>query len=122
MAGTKEAVKIYFAAGAKKVMLAYTEPTILEDVSGLDIIDKKGIEPASVALISAHQYGTCRMGEDPKTSVVNSYGRSHDVGNLFIVDASTNPSSSSTHNMVPIMAMAHRTADYILKDRDHYFA
>jgi choline dehydrogenase-like flavoprotein len=122
MAGIKEAGKVFFAAGAKKVMLAYTEPTILDDPAGLDIVDTKGIEPASISLISAHQYGTCRMGEDPKTSVVNSYGKSHDVANLFIVDASTNPTSSSTHNMIPIMAMAHRTADYILKDRDLYFA
>ncbi len=122
MTGIKEAAKIFFAAGARKVLLAYTEPTIVENVSQLDIIEKKGIEPASISLISAHQYGTCRMGEDPRTSVVNSYGRSHDVGNLFVVDASTNPTSSSTHNMIPIMAMAHRTADYILQDRDHYFA
>jgi choline dehydrogenase-like flavoprotein len=122
MAGMKEAAKIFFAAGAKKILLAYTEPTILEDVSQVDIIDKKGIEPASIALISAHQYGTCRMGEDPKTSVVNSYGRSHDVTNLFIVDASTNPTSSSTHNMIPIMAMAHRTADHILQNKEGYFA
>jgi choline dehydrogenase-like flavoprotein len=121
IAGIKEAAKIFFAAGAIKVMPAYTEPTVLEDVSQVDIIDKKGIEPASIALISAHQYGTCRMGEDPKTSVVNSYGKSHDVANLFIVDASTNPTSSSTHNMIPIMAMAHRTADHILKNRNDYF-
>ncbi len=122
MAGIKEAAKIFFAAGAAKVMLAYTEPTILEAASEVDVIDRKGIEPASISLISAHQYGTCRMGEDPKTSVVNSYGRSHDVANLFIVDASTNPTSSSTHNMIPIMAMAHRTADYILQNREAYFA
>jgi choline dehydrogenase-like flavoprotein len=122
MAGIKEAARVFFAAGAMKVLFAYTEPTIVEDVSQVDAVDRKGIEPASIALISAHQYGTCRMGEDPKTSVVNSYGKSHDVANLFIVDASTNPTSSSTHNMVPIMAMAHRTADHILQHRDDYFA
>jgi choline dehydrogenase-like flavoprotein len=120
--GIREASKVFFAAGAKKVMPAFTEPMVLDDVSQVDRIDEAGIKPASIALISAHQYGTCRMGEDPKTSVVNSYGRSHDVANLFIVDASTNPTSSSTHNMIPIMAMAHRTADHILARRDDYFA
>ncbi len=122
MKGIKEAARIFFAAGARKVMFAFTEPTIIEDASKIDIVDSMGIRPASIALISAHQYGTCRMGEDPKTSVVNSWGESHDVKNLFIVDASTNPTSSSTHNMIPIMAMAHRTADYILNNRDRYFA
>ena len=35
-----------------------------------------------------HQMGTCRMGNDPDRSVVNSWGRSHDVKNLFLVDGS----------------------------------
>jgi choline dehydrogenase-like flavoprotein len=82
---------------------------------------KRGIEPASIALISAHQYGTCRIDENPKASVVDSYGESHDATNLFIMDASTNPTSSSTHNMIPVMPIAHRTADRILSNRGSYF-
>jgi choline dehydrogenase-like flavoprotein len=121
MRGMKEAAKVFFAAGAKKVMFAYTEPTIIEDVSGIDVVDRMEIRPASIALISAHQYGTCRMGEDPRTSVTNSWGESHDVKSLFIVDASTNPTSSSTHNMIPITALAFRMADYILTNRERYF-
>ena len=122
MKGMKEAAKIYFSAGAKKVIFSYSEPSIVEDVSQIGIVDERGIEPCTLAMISAHQYGTCRMGEDPKTSVVNSYMESHDVKSLFVVDASTNPTSSSTHNMIPIMALAHRTADYILNNRERYFA
>src|SRR4030095_4367811 len=44
--------------------------------------------PAGKGGVDAHQCGTCRLGNDPKTSVVNRYGQVHDVDNLFIVDGS----------------------------------
>lgn len=121
MEGMKEAARVYFAAGAKKVLYTYNEPVVLNDASETGIVDRLGIEPCSLGLVSSHHYGTCRMGEDPMTSVVDSYGESHDVRNLFVVDSSTHPTSSSSHNMVAVMALAHRTADYILKNRDRYF-
>jgi choline dehydrogenase-like flavoprotein len=37
---------------------------------------------------SIHELGTCRMGDNPKTSVLNRYNQSHDIKNLFVVDGS----------------------------------
>ena len=61
----------------------------------------------------SHQCGTARMGTDPRASVVNSYCRSHDLKNLFIVDASVLPTSAAVNPALTIAALALRTADHI---------
>ena len=61
------------------------------------------------------------MGADPKTSVFDKFCRSHDVRNLYVVDASVFPSSSEKNPTLTIMALASRTADHIadrLKKRE----
>jgi choline dehydrogenase-like flavoprotein len=53
-----------------------------------------------------HQMGAARMGTDPKTSVVNSWGRSHDVKNLFIVDGSIFVTAGAVNPTSTIQALA----------------
>jgi choline dehydrogenase-like flavoprotein len=60
-----------------------------------------------------HEIGGCRMGSDPRTSVLDAFCRSHDVPNLYVVDASAFPSSSEKNPTLTIMALASRTADHI---------
>ncbi|HLZ25827.1 MAG TPA: GMC family oxidoreductase [Chloroflexota bacterium] len=60
-----------------------------------------------------HLLGTCRMGDDPATSVVDRWGRAHDVANLFIVDGSLFVTSAAVNPTTTIQALALRTADYI---------
>lgn len=60
-----------------------------------------------------HEIGGCRMGNDPKRSVVNAVCCSHDVPNLYVVDASVFPSASEKNPTLTIMALALRTADHI---------
>jgi choline dehydrogenase-like flavoprotein len=62
---------------------------------------------------TAHLMGGCRMGNDPETSVVNSYGQSHDIPNLFICGASTFVTSGGGNPTNTVMALAARTAAYI---------
>ena len=64
-----------------------------------------------------HLMGTARMGEDPKTSVTNPWGQTHDNDNLFIVDGSLFVSAASVNPTPTIQALALRTADYISKHR-----
>jgi choline dehydrogenase-like flavoprotein len=62
-----------------------------------------------------HVGGTCRMGADPRTSVVTSTGRSHDVPNLFITDASVLPGQGAGDSpSLTIQALALRTAEHIV--------
>ncbi|MDA0262631.1 MAG: GMC family oxidoreductase [Chloroflexi bacterium] len=60
-----------------------------------------------------HLLGTARMGEDPETSVVDRWGRTHDVPNLFIIDGSVFTTSACVNPTPTIQALALRTADYL---------
>ena len=60
-----------------------------------------------------HEIGGCRMGHDPRTSVVNADCRTHDVPNLYVVDASVFPSASEKNPTHTIMALAARAAEHI---------
>ncbi|HKW96390.1 MAG TPA: GMC family oxidoreductase [Bryobacteraceae bacterium] len=60
-----------------------------------------------------HELGGCRMGADPRTSVVNADCRTHDVPNLYIVDGSVFPSASEKNPTHTIMALAARLADHL---------
>jgi len=65
-----------------------------------------------------HLLGTARMGDDPRKSVVNSWGRTHDVKNLFIVDGSVFVTSGGVNPTSTIQAIALYIADQI-KERLH---
>lgn len=62
-----------------------------------------------------HQAGTCRMGDDPATSVVDKYCRVHDLENLYIADGSVLVTNGGFNPVLTIMAMAYRTGEYIVK-------
>jgi choline dehydrogenase-like flavoprotein len=60
-----------------------------------------------------HLLGTCRMGNDPATSVVDKYHRTHDVRNLFLCDGSSFVTSGRGQPTMTIQALAFRAADHI---------
>ena len=62
---------------------------------------------------TTHQCGTMVFGQDPETSVLDPYCRTHDVRNLFVVDASFFPSSAAVNPALTIAAQALRVADHI---------
>jgi choline dehydrogenase-like flavoprotein len=62
---------------------------------------------------TTHQCGTLVFGNDPRTSVLDTYCRTHDVENLFVVDASFFPSSAAVNPGLTIAAQALRVADHI---------
>ncbi|HEX5548569.1 MAG TPA: GMC family oxidoreductase, partial [Ktedonobacterales bacterium] len=66
----------------------------------------------------AHLIGGARMGNDPHTSVVDSFGRSHDIPNLFLCDGSIFPTQGSANPGLTIQALAARTADYLIAEGD----
>ncbi|MGB9029015.1 MAG: GMC family oxidoreductase [Acidobacteriaceae bacterium] len=62
----------------------------------------------------AHLVGAARMGSDPRSSVVDKFGRTHDVPNLFVCDGSILPTQGSANPGLTIQALAARTADYLI--------
>jgi choline dehydrogenase-like flavoprotein len=71
------------------------------------LIQRMGIETNS------HQCGTIKFGTDPAKSVLDPFCRSHDVANLFVVDASFFPSSAAVNPALTIAAQALRVAEHI---------
>ena len=69
----------------------------------------------------AHLVGAARMGSDPSTSVVDKFGRTHDIPNLFVCDGSILPTQGSANPGLTIQALAARTADYLIKQGDAIF-
>jgi choline dehydrogenase-like flavoprotein len=70
-------------------------------------------EPVEPQTQSVHLLGTCRMGNDPKTSVIDRYHRAHDVPNLFICDGSSLVTSSRGQPTETICALAFRAGEKI---------
>jgi choline dehydrogenase-like flavoprotein len=62
---------------------------------------------------SIHELGTARMGNDPKTSVLNQFQQSHDVKNLFVVDGSSHVNASCQNPTWTIMALCWRSCDHL---------
>ena len=84
--------EILEAAGAKKIYRVY---------------------PQRITGNCSHQHGTTRMGNDPKTSVLNKWCQAHDVDNLFVVDGGPFPTGTGANPTLTIMANAWRVADFI---------
>jgi quinoprotein glucose dehydrogenase len=62
-----------------------------------------------------HPGGGCRMGRDPATSVTDSYGRTHDHDNLFVVGAPTTPTGGCTNGTLTFVALTLRSAGEIAR-------
>jgi choline dehydrogenase-like flavoprotein len=119
-------------AGPGRIQLSYT-PNNVESFERLkdrwvDILKKAGHASTSVPLHAyfkkriplegvGHQNGTCRMGTDPKTSVLDPQCKAHDLDNLYLVDASCFVSASAVNPSLTIIANALRIADHLLADR-----
>jgi choline dehydrogenase-like flavoprotein len=63
-----------------------------------------------------HEMGTARMGNDPKTSVLNKWNQSHDIANLFVTDGSCMVSSPCQNPSLTYMALTARACDYAVKE------
>ncbi len=79
--------------------------------AGLEVIAKhdKMLPPG----YSIHELGTCRMGTDPKTSVLNQWNQSHDVKNLFVVDGSSFVTGGSQNPTMTILSLSMRASEYL---------
>jgi choline dehydrogenase-like flavoprotein len=87
---------------------------------GAEILEAAGAlrvtqAPIAAQTSSVHLLGTCRMGNDPKTSVIDKYHRSHDVPNLFVCDGSSLVTSGRGQPTMTIQALAFRAGEHIAR-------
>ncbi len=76
---------------------------------------KHWADPIAPQTNSVHLLGTCRMGNDPKRSVVDRFNRTHDIKNLFICDGSSLVTSTRGQPTMTIMALAFRAGEHIAR-------
>jgi choline dehydrogenase-like flavoprotein len=88
---------------------------ILEAAGGQKIWKENTTESS----FAVHLLGTCRMGNDPTTSVIDKYHRTHDVKNLFLCDGSSFVTSGRGQPTMTIEALAFRAADHISRFAKH---
>jgi choline dehydrogenase-like flavoprotein len=98
-------------------MLAFMQDRAIEsfETAGAYETDPQSLAPDT----GWHALGTCRMGNDPDTSVVNCWNRSHDIANLYIVDGSSFVTSSSVNPSATIAALALRATEHLIEQRRH---
>ena len=113
------------AAGALGMQTLHTHPLAMgQGASGArrfdtmdhlcNAISKSRASDNHLALFSAHQMGTCRMGSDARSAVCDSRGEVFGVRGLFVADASAFPGSSGVNPMITIMAVAHHNSERIV--------
>lgn len=111
--------KFGLPAARRHVQWAENDWRIFDDMTrwSLRIVEAAGAEILTVGdePRTNHELGGARMGNEPKTSVVNKWCQSHDVKNLFVVDGAVFPSASEKNPTHTIMALAARTAEYIIE-------
>jgi choline dehydrogenase-like flavoprotein len=87
---------------------------------GMEILEAAGAKrrwayPVTETTLIAHMLGTCRMGNDPRESVVDRFHRAHDVPNLFICDGSSFVTSGRGQPTMTIQALAFRAGEHIAR-------
>ncbi|MGH7320091.1 MAG: GMC family oxidoreductase, partial [Candidatus Rokuibacteriota bacterium] len=113
---TAAAIRIHDAAGAQEIFVSLRNRTInwkrgqsLEQF--IETVAKQPLLDGAQPMISAHQLSTCRLGNDPATSVADTDGELRDVKGVWVGDASACPTALGANPMITIMALAERTAD-----------
>ena len=86
---------------------------MLEAAGGKDVGIYDGTDYPGFGI---HEMGTARMGNDPKTSVVNKWNQCHDVPNLFITDGSFMASAGCVNPSITYMAFTARAVDHVVKE------
>jgi choline dehydrogenase-like flavoprotein len=87
-----------------------------------EILRAAGAEEVVQEARYAHLVGACRMGDDPDESVVDGFGCTHDIPNLFVCDGSVLPTQGSANPGLTIQCLAARTADYLVCQAREIFA
>jgi choline dehydrogenase-like flavoprotein len=115
--GLVELARLHEASGAQEIVTLGRKTPHWRRGDDLESfireVESSSLDPHEHAIFSAHQMGSCRMGDDPQTSVAGPWGELHDAKGVWIGDASAFPTASGTNPMITIMALAHRTAEAI---------
>jgi hypothetical protein len=108
--GIARLAEIYFAAGAKRVFTGFLPMPCLDGPDALPFFERVSVKPHHLEMMAFHPLGTCAMGADPKTSVVDFSLQTHDVRDLYLMDGSVVPGAIGVNPQITIMTLAMRAA------------
>lgn len=112
--GIAYTARIFFAAGARKVLTPIAKMPVLESESDVEKLLAMKMKPALIAEgFAFHPLGSARMASTRRLGVVNTKGESFDLENLYIADGSIVPTSLGVNPQVTIMSLATMIADNI---------
>jgi choline dehydrogenase-like flavoprotein len=109
-------VKVHFEYGANELAMMEHMTKASEDIllkAGFNSVGSYRNSPPPGSAV--HEMGTARMGNDPKTSVLNKYNQMHDVKNVFITDGSFMTSSGCQNPSLTYMAVTARASQFAIK-------
>lgn len=111
--GMVELGEICLAGGARELYPAIVGGAPITTAAEWEAFKRTAVEASRLMLTSYHPLGTCRMGRDPRTSVVGLDHQAHDLPGLYLVDGSTVPGAPGVNPQITIMAMATRASERI---------
>ena len=109
-------VKIHFEYGSNDLAMMEHMTKASEEIlikAGFENVGSYRTSPSPGSAV--HEMGTARMGNDPKTSVLNKHNQMHDVENIFITDGSCMTSSGCQNPSLTYMAITARACQFALK-------
>ncbi|HTM92845.1 MAG TPA: GMC family oxidoreductase [Flavisolibacter sp.] len=108
-------ISMEYGENEKKMRIDMQQTAVeMLKASELDWVEPFDYSPPPGSVI--HEMGTARMGNDPKTSVLNKWNQSHDIPNLFVTDGSCMVSSPCQNPSLTYMALTARACDYAVKE------
>jgi choline dehydrogenase-like flavoprotein len=105
--------ELCFAAGARRVYTGLIGVPPLDTRAHLRAFQDKKVSASKFAMVSYHPLGTCRIGNDRRTSVVDLDHESHEVPGLFVADGSVIPAPPGVNPQLAIIAFATRAGERI---------
>jgi choline dehydrogenase-like flavoprotein len=105
--------ELFFAAGARRVMPMVAGMEELGSMADVAALRAMKVRPGDFEVTAYHPLGTCRIGVDPRTSVLGPDHQSHEVAGLYVTDGSAVPTPLGVNPQMTIMAMALRAAEGI---------
>ena len=91
-------------------------------MQGAEMLDKAGCkdieqhDSKQAPGLDIHEVGGCRMGKDPKTSLLNKWNQLHHCGNVFVTDGACMTSTSTQNPSLTFMALTARAANYAIDE------
>lgn len=110
-------LRIHWQWGEEEVAMAkHMEQTFEEMVEAAGGVVTRRQSGISIGGEIIHEIGTARMGNDPRSSVLNKFNQAHEVRNLFVVDGAAFPSNPEKNPTLSILALSWRASDYLAEE------